>query len=266
MTALAAGDTVGCVAWAPASAGAPGAVGVGPGGEMVVTEGPGGPTLTGTTGPVLYAPSASVAVVVVDDQVFALARPEGTSWSAPEPAMDRTRELGRLVLDGAPAWRLGGTEAVTRLVDRCATATAAELLGLADRALAMAVAYAKERVQFGKPIGSFQAVKHRLADALVDVEGMRSTAYYAAWCVAEGDPEASVAASMAKSWCADAARRVLASALQVHGGIGFTWEHELHWYLKRGQLDQVLYGDAGWHRDRLMVLLGERMAAGERIL
>ena len=113
------------------------------------------------------------------------------------------------------------------------------MLGGASRVLELTVEYAKERVQFGRPIGSFQAVKHRCADMLVDVEGMRSTAYHAAWCIGAGDPDASVAASTAKVWCSDASRRVMASGLQVHGGIGFTWEHDLHLYLKRAQLDQV---------------------------
>jgi alkylation response protein AidB-like acyl-CoA dehydrogenase len=121
-------------------------------------------------------------------------------------------------------------------------------------------------VQFGKPIGSFQAVKHRCADMLVDLEGMRSTVYHAAWSIAAGHPEASVAASTAKTWCADAGRRIMASGLQVHGGIGFTWEHDLHFFLKRAQLDQVTFGDAVFHRRRLATLLREKVAAGEPIV
>ena len=131
-----------------------------------------------------------------------------------------------------------------RFVDRGATAYAAELLGAAQRMLDESAEYAKERVQFDRPIGSFQAVKHRLADMLVDVEGMRSAVYWAAWCIAADHPDASVAASTAKVWCSDAARRVVGSALQVHGGIGFTWEHDVHLYLKRVQLDALAFGDA----------------------
>ncbi len=126
----------------------------------------------------------------------------------------------------------------------------------------MSVEYAKVRRQFGRPIGSFQAVKHRLADALVDVEGMRSSTYYAAWCLATGDPEAGLAASMAKAWCSDASRRVTGAGLQVHGGIGFTWEHELHLYLKRAQLDGVSFGDAAWHRERIAGMLRQRLSEG----
>src|SRR5207253_9025040 len=151
--------------------------------------------------------------------------------------------------------RLGGPEAATDLLDRGAAAYAAELLGGSARVLEMAAEYAKERVQFGKPIGSFQAVKHRCADMLVDVEGMRSAVYWAAWCIGAGHPDASVAASTAKAWCSDAGRRVMASGLQVHGGIGFTWEHDLHLFLKRSQLDQVAFGDAAAHRERLARLL-----------
>ncbi len=143
------------------------------------------------------------------------------------------------------------------------TLASAEMLGAADHVLSLAVSYAKDRVQFGKPIGSFQAVKHMLADALVDVEGMRSTAYYSAWCTAADDPDRSMSASMAKAWCSDASRRVMATGLQVHGGIGFTWEHDMHLYLKRAQLDQVSYGDAAFHRDRIAELLRAGLRSAE---
>jgi alkylation response protein AidB-like acyl-CoA dehydrogenase len=139
------------------------------------------------------------------------------------------------------------------------------MLGAADRVLSMTVEYAKDRVQFGKPIGSFQAVKHMLADALVDVEGMRSTVYYAAWCVAADDRDRSLSASMAKAWCSDASRRVMGTGLQVHGGIGFTWEHDMHLYVKRAQLDQVSFGDAAFHRDRIAGMLRERLDAGQAL-
>src|SRR5256885_14599102 len=140
------------------------------------------------------------------------------------------------------------------------------MLGGASRVLELTVEYAKERVQFGRPIGSFQEVKHRCADMLVDVEGMRSTAYHGAWCLGAGHPDASVAASTAKVWCSDAGRRVMASGLQVHGGIGFTWEHDLHLYLKRAQLDQVSMGDATFHRERLAALLRAKVEAGESVV
>ena len=213
--------------------------------------------------PVPYAPSADVAIVCDADGVFAV---ELTEHPKREPAMDLTRELGWLDVNGLPRIPLGGDAARERLFDRGATFTAADLLGGAQRALGMAVEYAKDRVQFGRPIGSFQAVKHRCADMLVDVEGMRSTVYWAAWCIGAGDPDASIAASTAKIWCSDASKRVMASALQVHGGIGFTWEHDLHLFVKRAQLDGVSFGDATWHRDRLGRLLRAKLEAGLPLL
>ncbi len=217
--------------------------------------------------PTTYAPEADVVVVVEGDRVSAIdlrgRRP------AAEPAMDLTRTIGWLRPDDladAPRLDLGGPDLVERLVDVASVAYSAELLGLAQRALDLSAAYAAERIQFGRPIGSFQAVKHRCADMLVDVEGMRSATYWAAWCVAAGDPDASVAASVAKCWGSDAATRVLASALQVHGGIGFTWEHDIHLYLKRTHLDGLAFGNASWHRGRLAGLLRQRVESGHSVI
>jgi alkylation response protein AidB-like acyl-CoA dehydrogenase len=102
-----------------------------------------------------------------------------------------------------------------------------------------------------------------LADALVDVEGMRSTVYYSAWCAAADDRDRSLAASMAKAWCSDASRRVMGVGLQVHGGIGFTWEHDMHLYVKRAQLDQVSFGDSSYHRELIASTLRERLESGQ---
>ncbi|HEX2737033.1 MAG TPA: acyl-CoA dehydrogenase family protein [Acidimicrobiia bacterium] len=248
---------VGCIAWSRRA----GAVRAEPDGD--------GWVLTGRPDPTPYAPSASVAIVAaVDAGVPALFAVDLDAVGRPsrEPAIDQTRELGWLDLSGAPAVRIGGADAVSALVDRGAMAASAEMLGGASRVLDMAVEYAKVRVQFGRPIGSFQAVKHRCADMLVDVEGMRSTTYWAAWCVGAAAPDASVAASTAKIWCSDASKRVMASALQVHGGIGFTWEHDLHLFLKRAQLDQLSFGDAVFHRERLAQLLRPKVEAGESVI
>jgi alkylation response protein AidB-like acyl-CoA dehydrogenase len=255
------GGGVGCVAWSRRP-------------DAVVATGADDTnvTLSGRPDPVPSAPSASVAVVVALEGdaggapgLFAVDL-DATGRPAREPAMDQTRELGWFVLDRTPAVRLGGPDAVDAVVDRGATFASAEMLGGAGRVLEMAVDYAKDRVQFGRPIGSFQAVKHRCADMLVDVEGMRSTTYWAAWCIGAADPDASVAASTAKIWCSDASKRVMASALQVHGGIGFTWEHDLHLFLKRAQLDQLTFGDAAYHRERLAALLRPRVAAGTSVI
>jgi alkylation response protein AidB-like acyl-CoA dehydrogenase len=225
--------------------------------------------VSGRADPVVDGIGAGVLVVFAgtDDGpgLFALAPPAGAGWHA-EPAMDRTRTQSWLVVDDAPALALGGTDDADALWDRAATLAAAEMLGGARRAMEMAVAYAKDRVQFGRPIGSFQAVKHRCADMLVDVEGMHSSGYYAAWAVGADDPEAHAAASAAKVWCSDASARVMAGALQVHGGIGFTWEHDLHFYVKRAQLDRVRFGDATVHRERLAAILRPRAEKGEPVL
>jgi alkylation response protein AidB-like acyl-CoA dehydrogenase len=229
---LATGDALACVAWDPAA-------------------------------PVPYAPSADIAVVIADGGVYAMELGERPRR---QPAMDLTRELGWLDFDPSGARRIGDADARTRLLDRGAAFSAADLLGSSSRALDLAVQYAKDRVQFGRPIGSFQAVKHRCADMLVDVEGMRSTVYWAAWCIGAADSEASIAASTAKTWCSDASKRVMSSALQVHGGIGFTWEHDLHFFMKRAQLDQLAFGDATFHRARLTALLRPRVEAGESVV
>jgi alkylation response protein AidB-like acyl-CoA dehydrogenase len=207
-----------------------------------------------------YAPAADVVVVGSPDGVVAV--PGGSI--AAEPAMDLTRCVGWVSPSGGE--EVGGPGEAAALLDRGAVWTSAESLGASDTVLAMAVEHARSRVQFGQPIGSFQAVKHRCADMLVDLEGMRSTVYHAAWSLAAGDPDASVAASTAKVWCADAARRIMASGLQVHGGIGFTWEHDLHLFLKRAQLDQVTFGDATAHRERLGDLLRAKVEAGAPIV
>jgi len=224
--------------------------------------------LTGRTDPVVNGPHADVVIVFADTEgapaIFALV-PDDGARPASEPAMDRTRSLGWLALDDTPALWLGDDRAAAAVLDRAVATLCAEMLGAADMVLAMTVQYAKDRVQFGRPIGGFQAVKHRCADMLVDVEGMRSAAYYAAWAVGAGDPEASAAASAAKVWCSDAARRVMASGLQVHGGIGFTWEHDLHLFLKRSQLDQVTFGDATYHRERIASVLRARADAGQPV-
>lgn len=221
-------------------------------------------TVSGRAEPVIYGARADVLVVPAGDELVAVDLAGVTR--SPEPAMDRTRELAWVTLDRAPAITVGGADEVAAHLDRGAVYHSAELLGAADAVMRLAVDYAKEREQFGRPIGSFQAVKHRCADMLVDVEGMRSAVYHAAWAIGAGDPEGPVAAATAKIWCSDAGVRVAESALQVHGGIGFTWESDVHLYLKRAQLDQVAFGDARHHRTRLAALLGDRLASSGSVL
>ncbi len=203
--------------------------------RSVVRNGDG--SVTGRPEPVIYGASADLLVVPAGDELVAV---DLTAIDRkPEPAMDRTRQLAWVGMDEAPAVTVGDASAVAAHLDRGAVFHSVELLGAAGAVMDIAVDYAGQREQFGQPIGAFQAVKHRCADMLVDVEGMRSTAYHAAWSIGAGDPDASVAAAVAKIWCSDAGLRVAESALQVHGGIGFTWESDVHLYLKRIQLDQV---------------------------
>lgn len=228
----------------------------------------GGWKLSGQSEPVAFAPSADILLIVGSDgrQESLFALDASSLHPPPLPAMDNTRELARLDLDGHPAERLGGPDAAQRFRDLMALALSAEMLGCASRALEMAVAYATEREQFGRPIGSFQAIKHRCADMLVDVEGMRSATWWAAWCASNSAEELPEAASTAKAWCSDAADRVLTSALQVYGGLGFTWECDLHLYLKRVQQDRVSFGSAADHRDRLADILRARVRDGASVI
>jgi alkylation response protein AidB-like acyl-CoA dehydrogenase len=150
---------------------------------------------------------------------------------------------------------------VAAAVDRALVAVAAELVGVCDRALEMTVAYVKDRRQFGTPVGAYQAVSHRCAQMLLDTESARAAVSFAAWA-ADADPERlGEAAAMAKAAASDAGREVTAAAIQLHGGIGFTWEADVHWLYKRAQLDAVLLGGASAHRARLARIAAARAAA-----
>ena len=169
-------------------------------------------------------------------------------------SLDTTRRLYEVRLDGTPGEELRGAEDWHAPWLAIAVANAAESVGVAQRAMEMAVAYAKERTQFGRPIGSYQAVSHACAQMLLEVEGARAAVYWAAWALDHEPETGPVAASMAKAYAADAGRRVTSAALQVHGGIGFTWEHDLHFLLKRAHANARMYGDAAWHRGRVAAL------------
>jgi alkylation response protein AidB-like acyl-CoA dehydrogenase len=173
----------------------------------------------------------------------------------PETSIDPTRKLYSVRFDGvrvgADATLPAEAEDYPPVFHRVCVAVAAELTGICQRALEMAVDYAKEREQFGRPIGSYQAVSHRCAQMLLETENSRSVTLYAAW-TADAEPESlPLAASMAKAYASDAGVRVTDAAIQVHGGIGFTWEHDLHFFLKRATLDAAMFGEAKWHRERV---------------
>ncbi|WP_020120450.1 acyl-CoA dehydrogenase family protein [Streptomyces canus] len=182
---------------------------------------------------------------------------------APLPTMDPTRRQARLDYQDVPATRLrthgDGWDLVSEVLDRAAVSLAAEQVGVASRALDMAVEYAKLRHQFGRPIGSFQAVKHLLADVLLEVESARAAANYALLASENEDPELPAVASLAKAFCSDACVQATQENIQVHGGIGFTWEHPAHLYLKRAKTSQLLFGDPAYHRELLARRIGMEM-------
>jgi len=169
------------------------------------------------------------------------------------PTMDQTRKQARLDFDSVSARPISGAvdawPAVRRMLEVAAVGLAAEQVGGAQRALEMAVEYAKLREQFGRPIGSFQAIKHKCASMLVAVESMKSAAYYGLWAVASGDSELPIVSSIAKVCCSDGYAMVAAENIQIHGGIGFTWEHPAHLYFKRARSSRILLGGPDYHRE-----------------
>ncbi|HEY7547717.1 MAG TPA: acyl-CoA dehydrogenase family protein [Blastocatellia bacterium] len=179
----------------------------------------------------------------------------------PTPAIDATRKIYRVDFEGVlvPASEALSSglalEAIDRATAVATVALSAEMLGGMQWTLDTAVEYAKSRQQFGRAIGAYQAVQHMCADMLLMTESARSAVYYAAWMVSENDPQARHAVSIAKAYCSDAAREVGNRGIQSHGGIGFTWEHDLHLYYKRAKASEIMFGDANFHREQLAELV-----------
>jgi alkylation response protein AidB-like acyl-CoA dehydrogenase len=233
----------------------------------------GGFSLSGSK---LFVPDAHLADIIVvaartrdgstlEDGVSLFLVPKDAAGltMSPMPSIDETRKLCELRFDNVAVPQVAllgelhlGWPALARVYDGAAVALAAEMCGGAQRVLEMTVDYAKLRVAFGKPIGSYQGVKHKCADMLVEVENAKSLTYYAAWAMDEGQPDAPLAVSMAKAYASDASRKVSNAGIQLHGGIGMTWEHDLHLYMKRAKASEVAFGDATWHRERVAALLG----------
>jgi alkylation response protein AidB-like acyl-CoA dehydrogenase len=167
--------------------------------------------------------------------------------------LDMTRKQAKLDFSNTPAQLLEGSSdpaaALARTLQLGLVGMAAEMAGGSQWCLDTATDYAKSRIQFGRPIGSFQGVKHRCAEMLIEVEMAKSGAYYAAWAAAEDETELPVAASLAKAYCGEAFFHAAAGAIQVLGGIGFTWEHDAHLYLRRAKSSEIYLGDADFHRD-----------------
>jgi alkylation response protein AidB-like acyl-CoA dehydrogenase len=169
--------------------------------------------------------------------------------------LDLTRKQAKIEFSGTPAELLGdaanGARALATTLDQAAALLSAEMVGGAQECLDASTQYAKERYQFGRPIGSFQAIKHKCADMLMDVEMSRSAAYYAAWAAANDPEELPVAACLAKAYCSEAFFKAAAENIQIHGGIGFTWEHDAHLYFRRAKSSEIYLGDAVYHRELL---------------
>jgi alkylation response protein AidB-like acyl-CoA dehydrogenase len=174
--------------------------------------------------------------------------------------MDQTRKQAKLDFAATPATLVGtdgaGWAVIEQVLDLAAVALAAEQVGGAQFVLDMAVQYAKDRIQFGRPIGSFQAIKHKCADMLLEVESAKSAAYYAGWCAAELNDELPSVAALAKAYCSEAYFHATAENIQIHGGIGFTWEHPAHLYFKRAKSSELLFGDPSYWRELLAQRIG----------
>lgn len=210
-------------------------------GEVLVTAGLGGAPY------VAYADEADLILVEEDDELVLVSR--AGAHVTPATSVDGSRRLGWVEWERAES--VGDAEALATAFDRGVLGTAAQLVGLTRRMLDLTVEYVTQREQFGVPIGSFQAVKHHLADARIALEFARPLVYRAAWSVAEAEAEAPVHVSMAKAMASDAATLTAAKALQCHGAMGYSFEYDLHLFMKRAWVLAATWGDAGWHRARV---------------
>ncbi len=229
---------------------------------MQATNDGGSWSLTGTKSFVLDGATANLILVAARTDagvsLFSVDADDLTRTSL--STMDQTRKQAKLDFDRVTATLIGtdggGWDTMLIVLDLAAVALAAEQVGGAQMCLDMSVEYAKVRVQFGRPIGSFQAIKHKCADMLLEVESAKSAAYYAGWCAAEMNDELPQVASLAKSYCSEAYFHAAAENIQIHGGIGFTWEHPAHLYFKRAKSSELLFGDPTYHRELLAQRIG----------
>jgi alkylation response protein AidB-like acyl-CoA dehydrogenase len=221
-------------------------------------------TLTGTKMFVLDGHTANLIIVAARTgkgvSLFTVAGDAAGLTRTALSTMDQTRKQAKLEFANTPATLLGaegeGWAVLDTVLDLAAIGLAAEQVGGAQKVLDMAVEYAKVRVQFGRPIGSFQAIKHKCADMLLEVESAKSAAYYGMWCAAEMNDELPSVASLAKAYCSEAYFHATAENIQIHGGIGFTWEHPAHLYFKRAKSSELLFGDPTYHRELLAQRIG----------
>ena len=205
---------------------------------------------------VAHGAAADVFVVTSYSQAWIVPAAAAGASVTPLTTMDQTRPFARVALQGAVDEPMADANAAMTAAHHAGfIAVAAEALGLAQEALDRTVAYSKDRVQFGRPIGSFQAYKHRVADMMVDIEQARSAVYWAACALNEGSSESTMALHAAKSFAADTAFRCAADMIQLHGGIGFTWEHDAHLLFKRARALQSMLGDGNWHREQVAAMI-----------
>ena len=219
------------------------------------------------TGEKLFVPDAAAAdflLVAARDGVFMVEAKAPSLKISPMASMDFTRKLYTVQFNNTPAEKIGDAGALPRAFDTATTALCAEMVGGMQRSLDITVEYAKTRKQFGKPIGMFQAVQHQCADMYLETESARSAVYYAAWALQENAPDAASAVSIAKMYASDAARTVGNRAIQVHGGMGFTWENDLHLYYRRAKSSETAFGDATFHRERLAQLVIDAAGASAK--
>ena len=229
----------------------------------------GGYTIDGTKTLALDGHTASLILVVAQadggPSLFAVDASASGLTRRKLETLDMTRKVAALEFDGTPARLIAAEGVAAGILERtlrlAAVALAAEQVGAAQKCLDMSVEYAQLRVQFGRPIGSFQAIKHKCADMLLEVESARSAAYHAAWAAAAGSDKLPLLASLAKAYCSDAFANVAAENIQIHGGIGFTWEHDAHLYYRRAKSTEQFLGSPSEHRD----LLAQRLLAGEGV-
>ena len=228
-----------------------------------------GGRISGTAARVVDADAADVLLVAADGAgvrgVYAVDLNGPGVHRHPLVTMDLTRPQADVVLDAAPAELLAGPQEADRVVGHAlqvgAALLAVEQVGAAQHLMDLSVDYATSRLQFGRQIGSFQAVKHKLADMLVDLEHARSAAYHAVWALADGSDDPELAAGIAQAVCSAAFSRIAADTIQVHGGIGFTWEHQAQLYFKRAATDAALLGSAEQHRSRVAELVLDHAVA-----
>jgi alkylation response protein AidB-like acyl-CoA dehydrogenase len=210
------------------------------------------------TGEKLFVSDAAIAnfiLVVARNGVFVVDSKASGLKISPMSAMDLTRKLYTVEFKDTPAELLGPTTNLPRAFDIASAALAAELVGGMQRTLDITIEYAKTRKQFGKPIGMFQAVQHQCADMYLETESSRSAVYYAGWALEENTPDAPTVVSIAKMYASDAGRTVGNRGIQIHGGMGFTWENDVHLYYRRAKASENAFGDATFHRERIASLV-----------